>query len=152
MWTNGRKQWLLKRLKPEIQCIPSSQLESSFLQTLNVTLQKAQRHSLRRERLQASFPCPASTGEIAVALPQPENSHPYHVTTQNVIRSSPTLAALSEAFATVSRSSLSLRDDVTVIDRSPFVRPKDQTSHELLRVSRDASFDAIIEKKQDVGG
>jgi hypothetical protein len=92
----------------------------------------------------------SSTIGIAVALPQPVNYNPYHVASQSVIRSSPTLAALSEAFATVSCGSLSQRDIVTVIDRSPFIRLKDQISCKLQRVSRGASFDSTSEKKPDV--
>jgi hypothetical protein len=93
---------------------------------------------------------PESTGGIAVALSQPANAHPFHLGTDIVISSSPTLIALDQAFTTVTCGSLSLRDDVTVIDRSPFFLAKDQISRELQEKVRNVSFNAISGKKPDV--
>lgn len=93
---------------------------------------------------------PESTGGIAIALSQPAHSHPYDLGAAVVIQSSPTFAALSEVLDAVSRDTLSLLDDVTVIDRQSFVRPKDRIPPEIQKVWRDGSFHAIRAKKPDV--
>lgn len=50
----------------------------------------------------------------------------------------------------VSRDTLSLLDDVIVIDRQSFVRRKDRIPPEIQKVWRDGSFHAIRVKKPDV--
>jgi hypothetical protein len=93
---------------------------------------------------------PVSKGGITVILQQPARSHPYNRGTNTVISTSPMLAALSEAFSTVSCGSLNLRDDVTVIDSLPFILPNDHTPPEFQRDWRDLSFGVVRGKEPDV--
>jgi hypothetical protein len=93
---------------------------------------------------------PESTGGIVVALSRSANAHPFHLGTDIVIGSSPTWTVLDESFTTVTCRSLSLRHDVTAIDRSPFVRARDHLSRELHVKVRNISFDVISRKKPDV--
>lgn len=85
-----------------------------------------------------------------MALSQPANYYPFHLGTDAVMSSSPIFIALDEAFITVTCGSLSVRNDVTVIDRSPFLRPEDKISPDYQKNFRNTSFDAFCEKRPDV--
>ncbi|KAK7177456.1 hypothetical protein PSPO01_16494 [Paraphaeosphaeria sporulosa] len=87
---------------------------------------------------------PATKGGICFVLDQPANNHPYHLGTDTVVASSPTLRALLlEAWNTVSCGS----SKPSIFDRLPFVRSRDIIGSDLHLSIQERSF-AIIKAKR----
>lgn len=90
---------------------------------------------------------PATTGGICFILQQPAVNHPYHLGTNSVIESSPTLRALLlELWPTVSCDS----HRPTIIDRLPFVQPKSCITPTLKSRIQERTFAIIQAKCPDV--
>jgi len=89
---------------------------------------------------------PASTGGICFILQQPAGNHPYHLGTDAVIESSPTLDALLQVWSTVSCGS----PRPSIFDRLPFIRPQDRLSTTLKTQIEDKSLMIIQAKRPEV--
>lgn len=95
---------------------------------------------------------PSTVGGILVALQQPRPDHPFKLGTENVIEDCPTLKALCEVFHAVSRGSLNLLRDISVIDLLPYTTEEDwnhMSDDEKQRIFELSQF-AIGAKKPDV--
>ena len=64
---------------------------------------------------------PAIKGGIAVVLQQPRHNHPFEKGLSAVIEDCETLYALDDVFSAVSRESLSIRTNITVVDLLPYI-------------------------------
>ncbi|KAL2171515.1 hypothetical protein VTG60DRAFT_2683 [Thermothelomyces hinnuleus] len=95
---------------------------------------------------------PATTGGILVAIQQPGNSHPFEQRIETVIRDSPTLAALDDAFRFVSLETLDVRRNVAVIDLLQFITEKqmEKMNDPQLRDAFQTTMQILMRKKPDI--
>jgi hypothetical protein len=141
------------RLLPLLQPLPTANSESGsnhvrFLQKTARTLQRNEDKIPEAEvAIAKDLAGPAIKGGICFVLHQPADNHPYHLGTESVLASSPTLSALLlDLWPTVSCGA----PRPTVIDRLPFVRPSDQIDHNSKSRIQEQSFAMLKEKKPDV--
>jgi hypothetical protein len=118
--------WLLPLFQP--LCTVNSKLKSNYvhlLQNMARTLWRDRKIISTAEVATAQdLAGPLTKGGICFVLQQPADNHPYHLGTESVLESSPTLnALLLDLWPTVSCGA----PRPTVIDRLLLVRPSDQT-------------------------
>ncbi|KAI0505888.1 hypothetical protein F5B22DRAFT_651303 [Xylaria bambusicola] len=94
---------------------------------------------------------PTTTGGIVVILSQPRYRHPFDRGLDAVIQDCPTFRTLDELFRTASCNSLTLRDNVSLVDLLPFTpqRPE-KLPPTLIRKAFDTCRLAICAKSPDV--
>lgn len=89
---------------------------------------------------------PPQIGGVCFLLQQPAQHHPYHLGERLVSEYSPTLRAISEVWRVVTMGS----GKPVILDRLPFIRPKDNTTATFHAKLQRRSMKILQEKQPDV--
>lgn len=136
------------RLLPLFKPLPTTGSDHPGSNHLNLIQRLGDKHHIPSEEIGVTvdLASPESVGGICFILQQPAGNHPYHLGTDTVIKSCPTLDALLQVWSTVSCGS----PRPSIFDRLPFICPKDRLSPTLKTEVEEQSLAIIRAKRPDV--
>jgi hypothetical protein len=112
---------------------------------------RLQRVSEHEQTVTTTLAGPFTQGGLLILLQEPLGHHPWSEGVEQVISRCPTLNLLREAIALASDGTLSLVDDVTVIDRWPLLCPAHRKSLSSAEIENIEKFlrQTLYTKKPD---